>query len=159
MPLHLPGDVLHAGNAREVGVLGPQDGPEGESYASHFLSTANGPSGIIGQATEAGMKRDYIEQRDGGYWITGSRVSLDSLVYAFLRGASPEAIARSFPLVTLEDVFGAITFYLAHQPEVDAHLRQSESEFDALREKARQANPLLFKKLEEARRQTQASRP
>ena len=81
------------------------------------------------------MKREYVEQRDGGYWITGSRVSLDSIVYAFLRGASPEGIAHSFPLITLEDVYGAITFYLAHQAEIDAYLRQGESEFDALRQK------------------------
>lgn len=105
------------------------------------------------------MKREYVEQRDGGYWIAGSRVSLDSIVYAFLRGASPEAIAHSFPLITLDVVYGAIAFYLAHQPELDAYLRQGESEFDALREKVRQANPLLFKKLEEARRVTQPSRP
>jgi len=105
------------------------------------------------------MKREYVEQRDGGYWITGSRVSLDSIVYAFLRGASPEGIAHSFPLITLEDVYGAITFYLAHQAEIDAYLRQGESEFDALRQKVRQANPLLFRKLEEARQQTPTSRP
>jgi uncharacterized protein (DUF433 family) len=105
------------------------------------------------------MKREYVEQRDGGYWITGSRVSLDSIVYAFLRGASPEGIAHSFPLITLEDVYGAIAFYLAHQREIDAYLRQGESEFDALRQKVRQANPLLFKKLEEARQQTQVPRP
>jgi len=105
------------------------------------------------------MKREYVEQRDGGYWITGSRVSLDSIVYAFLRGASPEGIAHSFPLITLEDVYGAIAFYLAHQAEIDAYLRQGESEFDALRQKVRQANPLLFRKLEEARQQTPTSRP
>ena len=105
------------------------------------------------------MKREYVEQRDGGYWITGSRVSLDSIVYAFLRGASPEGIAHSFPLITLEDVYGAITFYLAHQAEIDAYLRQGESEFDALRQKVRQANPLLFRKLEEAHQQTPTSRP
>ena len=105
------------------------------------------------------MKREYVEQRDGGYWITGSRVSLDSIVYAFLRGASPEGIAHSFPLITLEDVYGAIAFYLAHQAEIDDYLRQGESEFDALRQKVRQANPLLFRKLEEARQQTPTSRP
>ena len=105
------------------------------------------------------MKREYVEQREGGYRITGSRVSLDSIVYAFLRGASPEAIAHSFPLITLEDVYGAIAFYLAHQAEIDAYLRQGESEFDALRQKVRQANPLLFRKLEEARQQTPTSRP
>ena len=105
------------------------------------------------------MKREYVEQRDGGYWITGSRISLDSIVYAFLRGASPESIAHSFPLITLEDVYGAITFYLAHQPEIDDYLKQGESEFEALRQRTRQANPLLFKKLEEARQLTQASHP
>jgi uncharacterized protein (DUF433 family) len=105
------------------------------------------------------MKREYVEQRDGGYWITGSRVSLDSIVYAFLRGASPEGIAQAFPLLRLEEVYGAIAFYLAHHSEIDAHLRQGESEFEALRQKARQTNPLLFKKLEEARQQTQTSPP
>ena len=35
---------------------------------------------------------DYIEQRDNGYWIVGTRVSLDSVVYRFLEGLSPETI-------------------------------------------------------------------
>jgi uncharacterized protein (DUF433 family) len=105
------------------------------------------------------VKREYVEKRDGGYWIRGSRVSLDSIVYAFLRGASPESIAHSFPLITLEDVYGAIAFYLAHQCEIDDYLRQGESEFEALRQKLRQANPALFKKLEEARQLMQASHP
>jgi uncharacterized protein (DUF433 family) len=100
--------------------------------------------------------RDYVGKRDGGYWITGSRISLDSIVYAFLRGASPEGIADSFPLIDLEDVYGAIAFYLAHQTEIDDYLRQGEAEFDGLRQQTRQANPLLFKKLEEARQLTQA---
>jgi uncharacterized protein (DUF433 family) len=104
------------------------------------------------------MSKEYVQQRDGGYWITGTRVSLDSIVYAFLRGASPESIARSFPLLTLEQVYGAITFYLAHQSEVDAYLQQGEAEFEALRQAARAANPLLYKKLEEARQQMETAR-
>ena len=103
--------------------------------------------------------RDYVEKRDGGYWITGSRISLDSVIYAFLRGASPEGIAHSFPLIDLEDVYGAIAFYLAHQSEIDDYLRQGEAEFEALRQQTRQVNPLLFKKLEEARQPTQAPHP
>jgi uncharacterized protein (DUF433 family) len=102
--------------------------------------------------------KEYIEWRDGGYWIAGSRVSLDSIVYAFLRGNSPEGIAHSFPLITLEQVYGAITFYLAHRHEVDAYLQQGEGEFEELRRKARAANPRLYRKLEEARQLTQASR-
>lgn len=105
------------------------------------------------------MKREYVVPRDDGYWIEGSRVSLDSIVYAFLRGALPEAIAQSFPLISLEEVYGAIAYYLAHQPEIDSYLRQSESEFEALRQKAREANPLPFRKLELARQTTRTSRP
>ena len=70
------------------------------------------------------MSKEYIEFRDGGYWIKESRISLDSLVYAFQRGASPESIQQSFPLLTLEEVYGAITYYLAHQAEIDAYLKE-----------------------------------
>jgi uncharacterized protein (DUF433 family) len=55
------------------------------------------------------MEKSYVEQRDGGYWMTGTRISLDSLVYAFKRGAAPESIQRAFPLLTLEEIYGAIT--------------------------------------------------
>src|SRR5271165_6994301 len=47
--------------------------------------------------TDSSMAKEYIEQRNGGYFIKGVRVSLDSVVYAFLRGESPEGIADSFP--------------------------------------------------------------
>ena len=44
------------------------------------------------------VAKEYVEQREGGYYILGSRVSLDSVVYGFLRGESPEGIADSFLL-------------------------------------------------------------
>src|SRR5436309_14022721 len=66
--------------------------------------------------TRTVMEKSYVEQRDGGYWITGTRISLDSIVYAFKRGAAPESIQRALPLLTLEEIYGAITFYLAHAP-------------------------------------------
>lgn len=59
------------------------------------------------------MEKSYVEQHDGGYWIRGTRISLDSVVYAFKRGAAPESIKRSFALLSLEEIFGAITFYLS----------------------------------------------
>ncbi len=39
----------------------------------------------------------YVERRDGGYYIAGARISLDSIIYPFKNGASPESIPRSFP--------------------------------------------------------------
>ena len=64
---------------------------------------------------------EYVEQRDGGWRVRGSRVSLDSIVFAFRDGLSPEAIAREcFPTLRLEQVYGAIAFYLAHRGELDS---------------------------------------
>ncbi len=104
------------------------------------------------------MARDYIEKRDGGYWVAGTRVSLDSVVYAFLRGAAPEGIAQSYPVLSLEEVYGAIAFYLANQVEIDALLAKNDREFEVLRKQTRDANPNLYKKLEEARQQIQSPR-
>ena len=68
------------------------------------------------------MAKEYVEKREGAYRISGTRVSLDSVVYAFLRGASPESIAQSFPALTLEEVYGATAFYRGHQGEIEAYL-------------------------------------
>ncbi len=42
------------------------------------------------------MTYSYVERREGGYWITGTRVALDSVVYAFLEGLAPESIVDNF---------------------------------------------------------------
>ena len=97
------------------------------------------------------MAKDYVEQRDGAYWVAGTRVSLDSVVYAFLEGLSPESIVDSFDMLTLEEVFGVLAFYLGHRDEIDAYLRRSEAQFDELCRRARAANPLLYRKLDEER--------
>jgi uncharacterized protein (DUF433 family) len=101
------------------------------------------------------MAREYIEQRSGGYYIAGSRVSLDSVVYAFLRGESPEGIAESFPALGLEQIFGALAFYMANREVVDRYLSEGEREFEAMRQQARRDYPALYAKLAEARRRTQ----
>src|SRR6266536_3906414 len=97
------------------------------------------------------MAKEYVEQREGGYYVLGSRVSLDSIVYAFLRGESPEGIAESFPAISLEQVFGAIAFYLANRDTVDTYLREGRAEFARLRDEARRKHPGLYAKLEAAR--------
>ena len=79
------------------------------------------------------MKTQYVEKRNEGYWISGTRVSLDSVVLAFLDGLSPETIvAECFPVLTLEQIYGAITYYLSHQDEVDSYLKQSLILFENL---------------------------
>jgi uncharacterized protein (DUF433 family) len=104
------------------------------------------------------MSKQYIELRDGGYYIAGKRISLDSVVHAFRRGAAPESILRSFPLLTLEEIYGAITYYLAHQQEVDAYLEQEESEFEKMRQASREAHPEWYEKLDRARKEALSPR-
>jgi uncharacterized protein (DUF433 family) len=83
-------------------------------------------------------KTNYVEQVDGGYRVHGTRVSLDSVVYRFLEGLSPETIqAECFPVLTLEQVYGAITYYLANRAQVDAYLHQADKEYDEFRQRVR----------------------
>ena len=94
----------------------------------------------------------YIEQRGEGYWVAGTRVSLDSIVYAYWGGQTAESIAQSFPVLTLEQVYGAITFYLANQAVINAYLSQNEADFEAKRKASRKADPMFYQKLADARR-------
>lgn len=99
------------------------------------------------------MDKQYVEKLDQGYWVAGTRVSLDSIIFAFLEGLSPETIATDcFPTLTLEQVYGAITYYLAHRSEIDAYLQQADAEFEALWQATRNADPNFHEKLIQARR-------
>ena len=96
--------------------------------------------------------QDYVEQRDGGYYLAGSRIALDSVVLAFESGASPESILRSFPLIgSLERVYGAITFYLANKEAVEGYLRQQDTLWNDLEERQSPLPDSLAEKLRRAR--------
>jgi uncharacterized protein (DUF433 family) len=100
------------------------------------------------------VSTEYVDQQDGAYRVAGTRVSLDSIVYAFISGQSAESIAQSFPVLTLEQVYGAITFYLAHREEVDRYLEAQEKDYEAKRAASRAADPMFYQKLADAKRQT-----
>jgi uncharacterized protein (DUF433 family) len=104
------------------------------------------------------MRNLYVEKREGGYYVCGTRVSLDSVVYAFLRGESPEGIVESFPALRLEQAYGAVAFYLAHQHTIDVYLQRGRADFARMREEARRKHPALYAKLEAARRSVASPR-
>jgi uncharacterized protein (DUF433 family) len=99
------------------------------------------------------LTKQYVEQREGCYRLIGSRVSLDSVVYLFRTHRSPERIVQSFPTLSLEQVYGAITFYLANQETVDTYLEEGEAEFSRLREESQKNNAELYAKLRAANAQ------
>jgi uncharacterized protein (DUF433 family) len=99
------------------------------------------------------MSKVYVEKIGDVYRVAGTRVSIDSVVYCFWNGESPESIVQSFPTLTLEQVFGTIAYYLDHQEEIDDYINQGESEYEVKREAARKADPMFYQKMAERRRQ------
>ncbi|MPY88637.1 MAG: DUF433 domain-containing protein [Luteitalea sp.] len=78
--------------------------------------------------------RDFVERRQDSFYLSGCRVPLACVVREFQDGQSPEAIRSAFPTLTLEQVYGAITFYLGHRAEVDEDLAAREREENAFSE-------------------------
>jgi len=100
------------------------------------------------------MNKQYVMKNDQGYWVSGSRVSLESVIFVFLDGFSPETIvAECFPMLTLEQVYGVITYYLSHRREIDVYLQQVEVEAKAFQQGTR--DPAFSRKLAKARREMQ----
>lgn len=104
------------------------------------------------------MAKDQVDQRNGGYYVAGTRVSLDSVVYACLRGEPAEEIVESFPVLNLEQVRGALEFYRANQALVEEYLREQKREYARLYEAARQRDPGFYEKIDDARKKMQLSR-
>jgi len=103
------------------------------------------------------VTQDYVVATESGYYVAGTRVSLDSIVYAFLTGETAETIAQAFPVLSLEQVYGALTFHLAHREEIDAYLSAQREDFESKRAAARAADPMFYQKLAAARRTPLAS--
>lgn len=98
---------------------------------------------------------DFVERREQGFYVAASRVPLACVVREFQDGQSPEAIRGAFPTLSLEQVYGAITFYLGRKDEVDADIAAREPTEDAF-SKIHAAPSELKQKVERARRQLQS---
>ena len=105
------------------------------------------------------MAREHVEERRGGLYVAGTRVSLDSIVHCFREGMSPETIAGEFDTLTLAQVYGAITYYLENQPVVDAYLVRQKQRFEALRLEADSPPEGLRQRIRAARDHLRSSPP
>jgi uncharacterized protein (DUF433 family) len=101
------------------------------------------------------MRKEYIRIVEGVYRIGDTRVSLDSLVYLFREGMSAESMVESYPVLTLEQVHGALAFYLGNQTEIDRYLAEGQRAAQLQHEQSRQTNAELIAKLQRARHASQ----
>ena len=104
--------------------------------------------------------QEYVEQRNGGYYLSGSRIALDGIVAAFQKGAAPESILRSFPAIgSLVRVYGALTFYLENKALVDRYLREQSEFAESLRGSESPLPDGLAERIRMARQGTTPGRP
>lgn len=77
---------------------------------------------------------DFLAHSPQGSWrIAGTRVSLDSVVYCFLDGATPEEICQDFPALSLAQVYAVIAYYLNNREHVDTYLGREREAIEQVR--------------------------
>ena len=81
------------------------------------------------------------ETEQGAVRVRGTRVSLDSVIYAYNSGATPEDIVRSFTTLKLRDVYAVITYYLDHRDRVEAYITRREAEAAKIRKEIEANQP------------------
>ena len=101
------------------------------------------------------MQNPYVKKIEGAYRVGGTRVSLDSLVYLFRDGMAVESMVESYPALTLEQVLGALAFYLANRFEIDKYLVEGQRAAELHHEQSRKTNAELIAKLARARHASQ----
>ena len=93
--------------------------------------------------------------------VGGTRFTLDTIVTAFLAGWTPEQIAEAYDSVSLEAVYGAISYYLSHRADVDEYLAERSRQAAELRERIEKAQsnlPDIRARLLAARKKTTPAR-
>lgn len=68
------------------------------------------------------------KDNDGVIRVGGTRVRLDTVIFAFNEGYTAEEIVSQFPSLTLADVYATLSYYLDHRALVDNYIRQGEEE-------------------------------
>ncbi len=86
----------------------------------------------------------YVQQREGEFFVGNSSVTLHSVIANWKRGDGPERIQEAFPSLPLVAIYGAITYYLEHQPELDRHFRETVESLAAHQAQVEAQHPEFF---------------
>ena len=81
------------------------------------------------------------EDEHGVIRVAGSRVTLDSIVALFDRGATAEEIAQSFPTLGLGDVYAVLSYVVGRRGDVDVYVARRAREDDEARAESEKRSP------------------
>lgn len=94
----------------------------------------------------------YVRTDEHGVMRVGrTRVMLDGVIAAWEQGHSPESIRSQYPALSLEEVYGAVAWCLAHPAEVDEYRRRQQAVWDKARAEAEVNLPPVVRRLRELR--------
>jgi uncharacterized protein (DUF433 family) len=68
--------------------------------------------------------------------IAGTRIRVQDIVFWTEEGRSPDEIVRSFPHLTLADVYAALAYYHDNRIVIDEHIRDDEAMVSRLKAEA-----------------------
>lgn len=128
--------------------------------ADVFTSGAPGCGAGCGKSLPPNSQRGYNQvmaaSDDKAYVIPGERgallvgsagVALDGVLAGWRLGHSPETLRAQYPALTLEEVYGAITWCLAHPEQADAYEGRQASLWQQEREHAERQLPAVVVRL------------
>lgn len=64
--------------------------------------------------------------------VSNTRVTLDTIVTAFKKGATAEEIAQQYPTIPLADIYYVIGYYLRRRDDVETYLGKRRKDADDL---------------------------
>lgn len=85
---------------------------------------------VLAETQAVPMKAD----RDGVIRVGGTRVRLETVIYAFNEGCIPEEIVSQYPALKLADVYAVIAYYLNDRAAIDAYISNRSETARTLRQ-------------------------
>lgn len=102
---------------------------------------------------------NYVRKDEHGVFRVGeTRVAFDSLAAAFDEGHSPEMIRQQYPSLSLEAVYGAITWYLAHSDEAREYLASQNRVWESAKATSDRQSSAVVERIRKLR-ENEAPRP
>jgi uncharacterized protein (DUF433 family) len=102
-------------------------------------------------ALETTQNVPLTQAEDGTIRVTGSRVSLEAVVYQYEEENSAEKIHESFPSLRLADIYAVISYYLNHREQVNAYLHDQKKKAHGVRDDI-ESDPSYKSRVDELRR-------
>lgn len=82
-----------------------------------------------------------IREADGALRVGKTGVTVETVLWTFQQGSTPEDIVDQYPSLVLADVYEVIAYYLRHRDEVDAYLAERDRHYHQTMEQLRRELP------------------